>query len=150
MKNMSANSKGIVIWTVFVMLAAVVSGCTYHYVADYDAQVVEDINLISKKIDIFFGKLMETPAQERTYQQFKDAYIEVEADLRLLLRCNEIRPLNQETTKQINITLKLWLDDKAKHEQKNTVSNFIAKKHREQFCRLFVAMAKGELAKEMS
>ena len=149
MKYLCANLKGLILWTVAAMFSVAVIGCTYQYVADYDASVVEDVNLISKKIDIFFGKLLETPVDERGYQRFKDTYIEVEADLRLLLRRNEIRPLNDETTKQINITLNLWLDDKAKHAKDNTVSNFIAKRHREQFCRLFVAMAKGEMAKEM-
>lgn len=149
MKYICVNPRMIVLWTVVAMLAVGAAGCATRYVADYDAQVVEDVNQISRKIDIFFGKLMETPAEERGYRHFKDAYIEVEADLRLLLRRNEIRPLNDETTRQIHTTLKLWQDDKAKHEKKNTVSNFIAKKHREQFCRLFVAMAKGEMAKKM-
>lgn len=149
MKYLSANPRRIVLWTVAALLMIGTAGCATRYVADYDAQVVEDVNQISRKVDLFFGRLLETPENEREYQSFKDAYIEVEADLRLLLRRNEIRSLNQETTEQIQTTMNLWLDDKAKHEKKDTVSNFIAKKHREQFCRLFVAMAKGEMAKEM-
>jgi hypothetical protein len=136
---------GLAIWMVVMLSTA--TGCTYRYVADYDPYVVEDVYAISKRVDVFYGKLIETPANGRAYLSFRDTYIDVEADLRLLLRRNETRPLNEETTKQINVTLNLWLDDKTKHEEKNTVSNFIAKKHREQFGRLFVAIVKGEIAK---
>jgi hypothetical protein len=115
--------------------------------AEYDPQVEEEIYVISKKVDIFFGELLETPKDERRYQKFKDEYIKIEADLRLLLRRNEIRSLNDETVKQINTVLELWLDDKAKHAEKDTVGDFIAKKHQEQYGRLFIAMAKGEIAK---
>ena len=147
MKEVSTKFKRLVLLTIIVF--PVVTGCTWRYVADYDATVVEEINRISKKVDVFYGKLLETPADERGYQRFKDTYIDIEADLRLLLRRNEIRPLNTETTQQITTTLNLWLEDKAKHEKNDTVSDFIAKKHREQFCRLFVAMAKGEIAKDV-
>lgn len=147
MKYASFKFKGVALGIVIMLMAA--TGCTQQYVADYDERVVEDVHVISKKIDVFFGTLIETPQDHRGYQACKDTYIDIEADLRLLLRRNEIRPLNDETIKQINIALRLWLDDKAKHEEKNTVSNFIAKKHREQFGRLFIAIAKGEMAKDM-
>lgn len=131
----------------FTLVLMTTAGCTYRYVSQYDPEVEEEIYIISKKVDVFFGKLLETSKDERTYQQFKNEYIEIEADLRLLLRRNEIRALNDETVAQIKTTLELWLDDKTKHVQKETVSDFIAKKHQEQYSRLFIAMIKGETAK---
>jgi hypothetical protein len=132
----------------FTLVLMTSTGCTLRYVAQYDPEVEEEIYVISKKVDIFFGKLLETSKDERTYQPFKNEYIEIEADLRLLLRRNEIRALNDETVAQIKTTLELWLDDKAKHAQKETVSDFIAKKHWEQYSRLFIAMIRGETAKD--
>lgn len=130
-----------------VVILTAVAGCAYRYMAEYDPGVEEEIYAISRKVDIFFGRLLETPKEERKYQYFKNDYVEVEADLQLLLRRNEIRSLNGETVQQINIALELWLDDKAKHAGKDTVSDFIAKKHQEQYGRLFIAMVKGESAK---
>ena len=132
----------------FTLVLMIITGCTIRYVAQYDPDVEEEIYVISKKVDVFFGKLIETSKDERTYQKFKNEYIEIEAELRLLLRRNQIRALNDETVAQINTTLELWLDDKAKHAQNDTVSDFIAKKHREQYSRLFIAMIKGETAKD--
>jgi hypothetical protein len=137
----------------FVLLLSIVlvvtAGCPFRFVADYDPAIVQEIFRISKKVDMFFGRILETPSVERTYDNFKDTYIEIEADLRTLLRRNEARPLNDSTIKQVNIALKLWLDDKSKHMDKNTVGDFTAKKHRKDFERVFVAMAKGEMAKDI-
>jgi len=135
---------------VFLLFLAIIAttGCAVRYVADYDAVVLEEIICISKKVDMFYGEILETSADRRGYEDFKDRYIEIEADFRALLMRNEIRAFNEETTKQINIALGLWLDDKAKHKEKNTVGDFIAERHRKQFARVFTAMAKGEKAKE--
>lgn len=135
---------------VFLLFIAVIAttGCAVRYVADYDAVVLDEIICISKKVDMFYGEILETSADRRGYEDFKGKYIEIEADFRALLMRNEIRAFNEQTTKQINIALELWLDDKAKHKEKNTVVDFIAKRHRKQFARVFTAMAKGEKAKE--
>lgn len=131
------------------VVLAVTAGCPMRFVADYDSAVVEEIFLISKKVDMFFGKILETSGENREYDNFKNTYIEIEADLRSLLRRNEVRAFNEPTIKQINIALELWQSDKAKHKEKNTVSDFIAKSHRKQFARVFVAMAQGEIAKDI-
>lgn len=124
------------------------SGCV-KYAADYDATVLEEIIFVSKKVDMFFGSVLETPDNKRDYENFKSSYIAIEADLKSLLIRNEIREFNEETVKQIQIALELWQGDKAKHKEKDTIKNFIAKKHREQFARVFTAMAKAEVAKDI-
>ena len=136
---------------VFLLFLAVIAttGCTVRYVADYDAVVLDEIICISKKVDMFYGEILETSADRRGYEDFKNRYIEIEADFRALLMRNEIRAFNEETTKQINIALELWLDDKAKHKEKDTVADFTAKRRRKQFARVFTAMAKGEKAKDI-
>jgi hypothetical protein len=122
-------------------------GCVVHYVADYDSSVKNEILSISKKVDIFYGELLETPVQERKYESYKARYIDIETDLRALLVRNEVRPLNRESTKQCRIALDLWIEDKDDHKKNNTVKDVVAALHRKQFTRIFTAMAKGEEAK---
>ncbi len=102
----------------------------------------------SKEIDRFYGELLYTKEDERNYDRFKEQYLAIEVDLRGLLTKNKIRPLNDESTKQTEIALELWLDDKKQHKENDKVSDFIINRHREQFQRIFIAMAKGEEAKK--
>lgn len=130
-----------------LMLALAASGCTIRYVADYDAAAKAEILRVAKEVDLFWGRLLDTPEDKRQYTNFKDDYNRIESDLRNLVMRNEIRPLNKLSTKQSQIALDLWLDDKTTHKQKDTISDFIVKRHRQQFVRVFVAMARGEMAK---
>jgi len=118
------------------------------YVAEYDATVKEEIVQIAKKVDLFWGNLIDTDINQRSYELFKDRYNEIETELRGLLMKNEIRPLNEESTKQAQILLDLWIQDKQIHKESNSFSDFEAKRHREHFTRVFTAMAKGEDIKE--
>lgn len=138
-------------WDVLILSLLILSqSCAVRYVADYDARVTEEIIKISRKVDLFYSELLETSPQKREYKKFKNIYLEIESDLRSLLMRNQIRPLNEESTEQVKIALELWIDDKARHKTKDTVTDFAAKKHREQFQRIFIAMAKGEEAKKTS
>jgi len=63
---------------------------------------------------------------------------------------NQIRPLNEESTRQVQIVLKLWIDDRTSHKKNDSISDIIATLHRSQYNRLFIAIARGEEAKNMS
>lgn len=123
-------------------------GCTVQYVAEYDESVKNEIVRIAAQVEMFYADILETNEAERVYENFRDRYISIEVDLRTLLLRNKIRPLNEESTKQTEIALELWIDDKEQHKSENTVSNFIINSHRKQFQRIFIAMAKGEAVKE--
>lgn len=123
-------------------------GCTVQYVAAYDENIKDEIIKIAGEVEMFYAELLETEINDRTYDNFIDKYLAIEVNLRTLLLKNKIRPLNEESTKQTEIALELWLDDKEKHKTNNTVSNFIVDSHRSQFQRIFIAMAKGEAIKE--
>lgn len=131
-----------------LMLALSVPGCTVRYVADYDAEVKAEILRIAREVDLFWGRLLDTPSGERQYANFQADYNRIESDLRNLVMRNEIRPLNRLSTEQSQIALDLWIGDKSSHKENDTISDFIARRHRQQFVRVFVAMAKGEMAKE--
>ena len=57
---------------------------------------------------------------------------------------SEIRALNKESTKQANIALSLWVEDRQIHKKEDSFSNSEAQRHRKQFHRVFTAMASGE------
>ena len=147
---MTSNRNANRFWLAFLslLLLASVIGCTVRYVAEYDASIKDEIVHIAKKVDLFYGRLLDTSPSERQYQKYKDDYLKIEADLRALELRNEIRTFNKESTKQTKIALDLWLEDKDSHKKDNTVDDATLKLHRKQFARVFVAMAKGEEAKQ--
>jgi len=135
--------------SIIVLVASLsISGCAVHFVADYDPKVKEEIVQLSKKVDLFWGKLLETEVKKRKYEKFKEQYIKIETDLRGLVMINKIRALNKSSTRQANILLELWIDDKDTHKKDNTFSDLIIKRHREGYERIFTAMARGEAVKE--
>lgn len=135
-------------WFILVLIVYTISGCRVQYVADYDDNIRNDIISIAEEIDMFYTLLLETPEADRTYESFKEDYLDIEVSLRSLLMKNKIRPLNEESTRQTEIALELWLEDKEAHKEDDTVSDFIINQHRSQFQRIFIAMAIGESVKE--
>lgn len=134
-----------IVFLITILLSA--NGCAVRYVADYDASIKEEIVQVAKKVDLFWGDLLDTPTVDRRYDKFKEQYNQIETDIRGLVMKNEIRALNKESTKQANIALELWIEDRSIHKDKDSFSDFEAKRHRKQFNRVFTAMAKGEEAK---
>ena len=132
----------------FFLLLALVSGCTIRYVAEYDQSIKDETVAIAKKVDLFWGRLLDTPSADRKYEAFKDDYNEIETAIRGLYMQNEIRPLNKLSTKQVKILLDLWVEDKELHKANDTFSDFEAKRHRKQFFRVFTAIARGEEVKQ--
>lgn len=143
-KHITKSSAAVFLFALFVFF----NSCTVQYVAEYDESVKNEIIRIAAQVETFYAELLEADSTERVYINFKDQYLAIEVDLRTLLLRNKIRPLNEESTKQSEIALELWVDDKEQHKNENTVSNFIINLHRKQFQRIFIAMAKGESIKE--
>ncbi len=134
----------------WLCLVLALGGCAPHFVADYDAAAESEMLACARNVDRFWAVLLDTDPAARSYAAFKESYNGIEADLRILvLRC-EIRPRNAETLRQAKLILELWQGDKAHHKEKNGVSDFLATRHRKQFYQAFVAMAKGEKAKDMN
>ena len=142
------NSKFLRLFS--LCLIGLIYGCSVKFVADYDASIKEETVQIAKKVDLFWGTLLDTPEDTRQYEAFKARYNEIETDIRGLLMKNQIRALNQDSTRQVQILLDLWVEDRQTHKQENTFSDFSAKRHRKQFVRVFTAIARGEEAKNIS
>lgn len=136
-------------WVSIALLFSL-SGCAVNYVAAYDEAVKEEIFRVAKQVDLFWGALLDVKAYERDYEKFKEQYNRIEADIRALVMKNEVRALNKESTRQANIALTLWVEDRAIHRAEDSFSDFEARRHREDFNRVFTAMVKGEEAKNTS
>ena len=132
-----------------ILMLSIYSSCSVQYVAEYDASIKQEIVRIAKLVDLFWGELLDTPIEDRKYDNFKKMYNKIETDLRGLKMMNEIRPLNKASTKQSENALILWIEDKKIQKENDGFSNFEAKSHRKQYMRVFIAMAKGEEAKDI-
>lgn len=136
--------------TFLIIILFSINGCVVRYVADYDASIKNEIIQVAKTVDLFWGDLLDTNHSERKYNKFKKEYNQIETDIRGLVMRNKIRTLNQESTRQANIALNLWIEDRSDHKKNDDFSDFQAQKHREQYNRVFVAMAKGEEVKNIT
>ncbi len=136
-------------WLVALLLSlALAAGCTVEYVAERDRAVEEELLRLATEVDRFWVELLDTPAEERGYAAFRDDYNRIESDLRALVLRNEIRPLNAASTEQAELLVAQWQDSRELHRDDDTYGEFRAKRHRDQFARMFRAMARGEQAKQ--
>src|SRR5688500_9745060 len=116
-------------------------------IADYDAASVEETIRVGKQVDVFYGQIVELDSAARTYAPFADRYIEIEAEIRSLVRRNTARPLNSESTQISRTILGFWIDYHQKHKTKNRYQD--ARFDRRRFERLFDAALSAEVAKRL-
>lgn len=126
-----------------------VVGCSVKFVADYDSKTYEEILNAGKKVDMFYGNLLEVDERNRQYQKYAGEYVEIEAELRSLYTRNKSRPLNEESTMISESILKLWIKYKDRHKMKDKYTSGNAKLDRNRFGRLFVSAASAEVAKDL-
>jgi hypothetical protein len=134
---------------IVILLALAVSGCSIKLVADYDASTFEEILKVSKKVDRFYGGLLEAQESDRQYSKYTDQWVDIETDIRSLITRNQARPLNEESTKISENILGLWVKYKDNHHGINGYSSGMSKLDRKRFTRLFNAASAAELAKKM-
>jgi len=130
-------------------LALVLSACSVKLVADYDSTTYEEILKVAKKVDHFYGTLLEAPEKDRHYAKYSEKYVEIETDLRSLYMRNRSRPLNQESTAISETILNLWVKYKQAHQKRDGYSSGIARLDRNRFMRLFASAADAEAAKKL-
>lgn len=131
----------------FYMLLMLPS-CTTTLISDYDQNTVEQMELIAKKIDRLYIELGYIPAQERAFDYVESEYLDIEVELQALKTRQQLRPLNELTLKQVDISLSLFLQDRERHKKLDTISDFLIKRYRKQYNRLFIAMIRGEEIKK--
>ena len=87
------------------LLAWLISACSMQFISDFDLQSMQDMQRVAKMVDSFYIMLEEVPAEERTYDNSKEGYARIKAELNALKLSQEIRPLNELTTKQVKIAI---------------------------------------------
>lgn len=129
--------------------AALLGGCSYlQLIADYDTKTYEETIRIGKEVDLFYGKLIELPPGQRAYAPHSARYVEIEVEIRSLVRRNAARRLNEESQKITRSILGFWERYQAKHKKDDTYPD--ARFDRDRFSRLFNAAAAAEEAKKLS
>jgi hypothetical protein len=147
----AVQNKGFSAWQILTLLiiGLALAGCSIKLVSDYDSTTFEEIISVGKKVDRFYGDLLESPVNERQYQKYADKYVEIETDLRSLGTRNRARALNSESTQISDIILALWVKYKTNHANNNGYGSGIAKLDRDRFTRLFISAANAETAKKL-
>lgn len=142
------NLRYLPLCLLLLTVAVTLTGCTIQLVADHDQETEDEIVRLAREVDLFWGQLLDTPEPERPYEAFRADYNRLESDLRALVLQNEIRPLNEASTQQARTALALWQEDREHHRAEDGFSDFLARRHRHQFERIFRAMALGESVKD--
>lgn len=131
----------------FILCAWVLCGCAVRFVADYDSKTEDAIFEAAKRVDQFYGKLLETPEASRPYEAFAEQYASIEADLSSLVLRNKVRQYNEDSTEIAKKILSFWQEYRGLHKERNTYSTGNAELDRDRFRRLFAYLARAEGAK---
>jgi len=133
-----------------LLVLLLLSGCPHlQLIAEYDAKNFEETIRVGKSVDVFYGRMLEMPDGQRPYAKFADQYVEIEADIRSLVRRNAARQLNDESTAISQTILRFWIQYRKKHET-NSSRYSDARLDRLRFNRLFTAAASAEAAKKLT
>ena len=134
----------------FFAFLLVFASCKVQLVSNYNADLSNEINTTAKKVDNFYLTMQEIPADKRQFVNFSTTYIEIEVDLNSLVTKNRVRPLNVESTRIAEITLRLWEKYKEEHKKDNTLSNGLIRLNKKTFSDMFYAMQVAEEGKKVS
>ena len=103
----------------FLSLISLLASCSHiQLVADYDATTYEETIRIGKSVDLFYATILDTKNEERVYDKYAAKYIEIEADIRSLVRRNAARELNQESKTISNNILGFWEKYRCNHKNR--------------------------------
>lgn len=130
------------------LLLGLSSGCSVQLVSDYDHQSQQQMMNVAKQVERFYLELALQPVEKRSYQVSSKGYIQIDVELSALLLRQKVRELNELTTKQVTMTQTMWQQDQLTHRKNNTISDFIIKRRRAQYQRVFLAMVRGEQMKQ--
>jgi hypothetical protein len=131
-----------------LLFLALFCGCAIQLVSARDEVTLQQMETLAQEVDHFFIQLSYIPASVRDYKSSKSRYLDIEVKLNALKMRQEIREMNELTLKQVEIAIELWTKDRKRHQVKENFSDFMVKRYRSQYKRLFLAMIKGEEVKE--
>jgi hypothetical protein len=131
-----------------ILCLTLLCGCAVRFVADFDSKTEDAIFEAAKRVDQFYGKLLETPEAARSYEAFAEQYALIEADLSSLVLRNKVRQFNEDSTEIAEKILSFWQKYRGLHKERNAYSSGNAELDRDRFRRLFAYLARAEGAKK--
>lgn len=129
------------------------SSCTVKWVADYDNELSASIQEIAKTTDTFYLTMLETSSVtdgSRDYASFAEGYASIEGELSNIKLRNQVRALNEHSTRISEIAIEMWTDYKNEHKTDSTISDGIIKLNRMYMQDVFRAMLIAEEGKNFS
>ncbi|MDO9234745.1 MAG: hypothetical protein Q7U28_01770 [Aquabacterium sp.] len=131
-----------------LLVACTLAGCTHmQLLASYDDKTYEETIRIGREVDVHYARLVELAPELRHYAASAPQYVEIEADIRSLVRRNAARPLNEESQKISGQILKFWTQYRDKHREKDAYPD--ARFDSDRFSRLFNAAVAAEEVKRL-
>ncbi|KGJ87934.1 hypothetical protein [Colwellia psychrerythraea] len=148
MNNMNAMNKKFGGLLLVLFFTSMFYGCSLQLLAERDEVSLQQMEELAQEVDHLFTQLLYMPPDRRDYKSNAPKYLSVEVKLNALKMRQESRIMNELTIEQLGIAIGLWAQDRKRHERQNSFSDFMLKRYRSQYKRLFLAMIKGEEAKE--
>jgi len=148
MNDMNSTNKSFGGLLLVLFFTSMFSGCSIQLLAERDEVSLQQMEKLAQDVDLLFTQLLYMPPDRRDYQSNAAKYLSVEVKLNALKMRQESRVMNELTIKQLDIAIDLWAQDRKRHEHQNSFTDFMLKRYRSQYKRLFLAMIKGEEAKE--
>lgn len=127
---------------------SLLSACSLQLVAEFDPRTVVALESIDKKIDRLYLTMKMLPKEQRSYSKFAATYLDIDVDIRALQRRQQVRSLNEESMKQVDILAEFWQQDIKAHKQKDGLSDFLINRRVDQYQRLISTIIAGEMAKK--
>ena len=109
-----------------IILAVLSISCSVSWVAEYNASIAQQIEVVAKKMDKFYLTMQETTteeSQQRVYSRFTEQYIDIEVELKNLLAKNKHRDKNKESITINETVLNKWLEYKNIHKEKDSLKD---------------------------
>lgn len=124
--------------------------CRVALVADYKAEIANEISSTAKKIDAFYLNMeasSEEGSAQRQFQNYARDYANIQADLNSIVQKNKVRPLNNESILICQLAAGYWAELTKRHKDKN-LTNAKIELNRLYLRDLFFAMLVSEEAKK--
>lgn len=126
-----------------LLMAAILCGGCVKFIADYDQMTADSTIKLSEKTEKFFLDLQYGTQENQTYKANIEKYNDLEAALTALSFRNEARPLNEDTIKQITLTLRHLRRVRNTHKE-NGYNLYEFDIYRDEFRDFFKAILFGE------
>lgn len=106
-------------FTSILLLITFLLSCRVTLVPEYSEQLEAQIAKTAKATDKLYIDMLDVPLNNRTYENFKDRYNDIESEINSIRLKNEARPKNADFL-VINKNLKEAFDEAKKYHKDNT------------------------------